>query len=565
MKNSSRFQVGLFSGMLLTCASALTAFAGPQSLVPSGIVVAEQPAAEGIASIGDANDDTRYSQGTRAIQENRWSDAESIFDEVAQHHGEHAEGALYWKAYAENKQGKNDHALKACAELRQSYPKSRWVDDCGALEIEIRGKSGHPVEPQSEQDENLKLLALKALMQQNEARALPQIQQILSSDQPETFKEHALFVLAQSGSNPAQKILADVAHPPADASATIKSNRALQQRAQQLIAAIHNAQSGAMHAGLNRRIGLDVVVTDASGKAVPGLESQDFTLEDDDQPQKILSFHGAKADPPAEVLILIDTVNTSLTDVAYERQQIDIFLRQNGGQLANPVSILIFNGDGARRLTPSSRDGNALAAALDKTAANLHPIRRSQAFYGAVERLQLSLGTLASLAVEEQTRPGRKVLLWLSPGWPLLVGTNAWPTAKQSETMFEAVVAMSSALREARITLYSIQPARGAGVDSIEWDRYKEYLKPVIKANSANAANVSLQVLAQQSGGRAMTHTVDYLSGEMNACLANIDSYYFLSFDTPPAGHKDEYHALKITVNKPGLTVRTRSGYYDEP
>jgi hypothetical protein len=39
-----------------------------------------------------------------------------------------------------------------------------------------------------------------------------------------------------------------------------------------------------------RRITLDVVVTDKSGNPVPGLQQQDFTVLDDEQPQKILSF-----------------------------------------------------------------------------------------------------------------------------------------------------------------------------------------------------------------------------------------------------------------------------------
>ena len=46
------------------------------------------------------------------------------------------------------------------------------VNECGALEIEIRGKSDDPLPPQAEQDEELKLLALNSLMQQDEvARA----------------------------------------------------------------------------------------------------------------------------------------------------------------------------------------------------------------------------------------------------------------------------------------------------------------------------------------------------------------------------------------------------------
>ena len=70
-----------------------------------------------------ADDASLYADGTRAINESRWSDAAGLFDRVAQMHGEHAEGALYWKAYAENKGGQPANALSTCGELRKAYPK----------------------------------------------------------------------------------------------------------------------------------------------------------------------------------------------------------------------------------------------------------------------------------------------------------------------------------------------------------------------------------------------------------------------------------------------------------
>jgi outer membrane protein assembly factor BamD (BamD/ComL family) len=143
----------------------------------------------------DAKDDALYNDGTRAINEGRWSDAVELFNKVIQLHGSRAEGALYWRAYAENKEGQAARALNTCAELRRTYPKSKWLDECGALEIEIHGHSGQPMSPQATQDDELKLLALNAIMQQDESHAIPAIQQILNSNSSDKLKERALFVL----------------------------------------------------------------------------------------------------------------------------------------------------------------------------------------------------------------------------------------------------------------------------------------------------------------------------------------------------------------------------------
>src|ERR1700761_1345327 len=114
-----------------------------------------------------AKEDALYSEGTRAINDGRWAQAEEIFSNVARQQGGRAEAALYWKAYAENKEGKQTEALRTCATLRQAFPQGKWIDECGALEIEIRGKGNDPLPPKDEQNEELKLLALNSLMQQD--------------------------------------------------------------------------------------------------------------------------------------------------------------------------------------------------------------------------------------------------------------------------------------------------------------------------------------------------------------------------------------------------------------
>jgi hypothetical protein len=147
--------------------------------------------------VGYEADDNAYADGMRAINNGHWSDAIAIFSRVAAQGGGHADGALYWKAYAENKQGQGGTALETCSALRHDHPSSNWIEDCGALEIEIHAKNGQPVQPKTEQSDDLKLLALASLMQHDEKGALQQIDEILNGDSSEKLKQGALFIMGE--------------------------------------------------------------------------------------------------------------------------------------------------------------------------------------------------------------------------------------------------------------------------------------------------------------------------------------------------------------------------------
>jgi HEAT repeat protein len=192
-----------------------------------------------------SQEDTLYSEGTRAINDAHWAQAESIFHNLASQHGARAEAALYWEAYAENKQGNAVRALEICAQLSHAYPQGNWVKECSALEIEIHGKSDDPLPPQAEQDEELKLLALNSLMQQDEARAVPIIQQILNSDKSDKLKDRALFVLGQDESPQAQALLGQVA--------SAERKPALQRRAIQMLAVTRGKQAAETLANIYRQ------------------------------------------------------------------------------------------------------------------------------------------------------------------------------------------------------------------------------------------------------------------------------------------------------------------------
>jgi VWFA-related protein len=173
------------------------------------------------------------------------------------------------------------------------------------------------------------------------------------------------------------------------------------------------------------RIRLDVVVTDLKGNPVSGLTQQDFVLLDNKHPEPILSFqaHDAvaqKPNPPVQVILVLDTVNIDFHQVSYARQQMARFFQENGGHLAQPISIYLFTDDGFSMQPEPSTDGNAEARELDQVDSRLRSITQSAGVYGAIERFELSLRTVSSIVQMETTKPGRKLLIWVGPGWPML-------------------------------------------------------------------------------------------------------------------------------------------------
>jgi hypothetical protein len=157
------------------------------------------------------SDDRLYQDGQRALDSRRWDQALEDFNQVAARAGSRADGALYWKAYTLDKLGRRDEAVAAIAELRKSYAGSRWLDDAKALEVEVKQASGQKVAPESESDEDLKLMAINGLTQSDPERAIPLLENLLKGAQSPKLKERALFVLAQSSVPKAQQLLEQVA------------------------------------------------------------------------------------------------------------------------------------------------------------------------------------------------------------------------------------------------------------------------------------------------------------------------------------------------------------------
>ncbi len=315
---------------------------------------------------------------------------------------------------------------------------------------------------------------------------------------------------------------------------------------------------------LPKMMQLDVVVTPKSGVPVAGLHEQDFRVLDNKVPQTITSFHayhGGKE--PVEVILLVDSVNTQFRHVAYERIEIDRFLNANGGRTSQPMTLAILTDDGIRKEPGFTRDGHALAAALDKEAIGLREITRDTGFYGAEERADISLKALQQLLEYEVKRPGRKIILWVSPGWPMLPGTQGFLTGPEEKGIFNQVVSISALLRQSQTTIYNVDPL-GPG-EGLEYTfLYEDFLNGIKKPDDSNFGNLALQVIAAQSGGLVLTGSSD-IAAMLTQCMTEAGEYYRLSYVPPVARGTDEYHDIEVQVDEHGLKAHTRTGYYAEP
>ncbi|MGO9340033.1 MAG: VWA domain-containing protein [Terracidiphilus sp.] len=331
-------------------------------------------------------------------------------------------------------------------------------------------------------------------------------------------------------------------------------------------------------------ISLDVVVKDAAGNPVSGLAGADFSLLENGRPQDILSFQafdglGALSEPPVKIILLIDTIELPENLARDERLAVISYLRQRGGRLKRPVSVFLLADTGLWTV-PSSSDGNVIAREIEHNDFALvrHNVgwQRGRAAPGMKDSASDSaLKALGQIATDERKMPGRKLLLWVGPGWG--IGSGAYAEAKAGSPAsqeFDAVWWFSTLLREARLALYSfavgeIDPSSlSAAPDSnpalAQRQIYKSYLDGVRNPHKASAINLYRKVLAIQSGGRVLDSGFDLVQ-QIESCVQDAGPFYRISFSPSPADHPNDYHDLKIVIDRPGVIARTNTGFYDQP
>lgn len=308
---------------------------------------------------------------------------------------------------------------------------------------------------------------------------------------------------------------------------------------------------------------IDVAATDATGKPVTDLAGGEFTLLDNGQPTRILSLHGSASEPERELIFLLDTLNLSSQQLGQTESAITRFLRRNGGRLEFPCFLYRLTREGLFALPAPRLDGNLLANELEQKRTPWTVWRTGQrtltsplgSWDAGMRRNQLSLRALGSIAIEQRDVPGRKVLVWVGPGWPVDAGNNG----------LEEATELSTRLREARITVENVNVWWNPE-NAFDGHYWRNFLGAPLSEKDMRPEKMELQVIATHTGGLVLQSGAEGdLEPSIERCAADARNYYTLTFNPPRTSEVDEYRELGIQVGRPGITVRAPTGYYNEP
>jgi VWFA-related protein len=306
-------------------------------------------------------------------------------------------------------------------------------------------------------------------------------------------------------------------------------------------------------------LSIDVVVTDSAGKAISDLAPWDFTLLDNGQPAKIRTFHNSleASEPAPELIFVLDTVNLSPEQLSETEKSLHRFLQRNNGQLGSKCFLYRLTREGLFSSLRPSTDGALLVKELEGSRS-LWTVWRADgpgtnslgSWDSGLTPNRLSQRALGAIAISQRDVPGRKVLVWIGPGWPVNAG----------DAGFDEATELSSRLREARITLDNINVWLNPTPSYLD----RDYLDAPRAQEDMQPAKMALQAIATQTGGLVLDSSDD-LDGAIESCAEKARNFFTLTFNPPHTGQVDEYHNLRVQIDRPGLTVRAPTGYYNEP
>ena len=310
-------------------------------------------------------------------------------------------------------------------------------------------------------------------------------------------------------------------------------------------------------------IPLDVLVLDKQRNPVRGLTQGEFTILENGKPQPIVSFGQVDLAPPVEPSA--PWMREAASDVATNDmrfRRLVVILMDNGNTGVNfgePRSVRLIANAVIDQLGPDdlaavvytylgppqnfTTDRKKLRAAVDAfQPRNLNlggsgpglplacqPVIGIKPGGCAVDALK-HIGDFLRAAP-----PGRKTLIYVSPG----VAFDFSPFGPALSPQMFALRDMFQSLQLANVSVYAIDPTG---------------LQPV-------ARDPGVLDFAENTGGRSIRNDNEAWRQVPDVFREN-SSYYLLGYQSTNPVPDGGFRRIEVKVNRPGVEVRSRSGYY---
>jgi Ca-activated chloride channel homolog len=261
-------------------------------------------------------------------------------------------------------------------------------------------------------------------------------------------------------------------------------------------------------------------VKDQSGALVGSLEKSDFEVRDNGIVQQISVFE-RQTDQPLSVAVLIDNSGSTAKDLKFETDSVTRFLRAllREGNPQDAVSLYSFNWEIVKQ--------NGFTRNVAAVERSLRALRgeAGTSLYDAI--------LLASRDIED--RQGRKVLVIVTDGGDT-TSRSDFQRATEAAQLADAVI-------------------------------YPVLVVPITNDVGRNIGGENaLTTLSLRTGGRVFEPSLGAaLDQAFDQILRDLRTQYLIAFyprDVPVT--KERFHSLEISLDKSGLQVKARNGYYGD-
>ncbi len=363
---------------------------------------------------------------------------------------------------------------------------------------------------------------------------------------------------------------------------------------------------------------VDAVVTDSKGRHVSDLKPEDFEVRQDGKVQKITHFSYIRTGPAEQpqleraklplqdklapqlppvplkasqvrrtVALVVDDLGLSFESIAQVRSAIKKWVDEQM-QPGDLVAVLR-TGAGMGALQQFTSDKRMLYAAIDRIKWNFRgrvgissfaPINEAETEeQAAAETTEnefmeeyFSVGTLGAINyVVSGLRelPGRKAVVIFSENIPILQSQG------MNDRIMSSLERLTDMANRAGVALYTIDPRGLPTLSFTAADRVRDPSGPRMGEIAMNRSTKyfesqnGLNYLAQQTGGLFIHNTND-IARAVQDVVKDLEGYYLIGY-TPEAGtwdkdpKKPKFHRVSVRVLRPGLTVRSRSGFIGTP